>query len=165
MTNVLFLCTGNSARSIIAEVLLNALGKGQIQAYSAGSRPVHRVNSAARKVLMAHGYSVAGVKSKSWQKFSGAQATPMDIVITVCDSAAGESCPIWPGAPLRAHWGLPDPASVAGSEDQVDAAFEATYAALNARIVALCALDMKSSGLASEIGYIHNAALERGKEH
>lgn len=131
--NVLVLCTGNSARSILGEVLINELGRGRLSAFSAGSQPVGRVNPGATDKLKREGHDVAGLESKSWDRFSGSGAPEIDIVITVCDNAAGESCPIWNGAPVTAHWGIPDPAS----EEDVEAAFDAAYDALRGRIEAL----------------------------
>lgn len=133
MHNVLFLCTGNSARSVLAEVLLNELGQGRYQAYSAGSNPVGAVNPGAIHVLRTHGHPVEGLRSKSWDEFSGATAPQIDTVVTVCDNAAAESCPVWNGAPVTLHWGLPDPAHVEGEAERI-AAFEATYASLEERI-------------------------------
>jgi arsenate reductase len=130
---VLFLCTGNSARSIVAEVLLNDLGAGRYAAYSAGSQPVGLVNPGALEVLQQHGHSLEGLRSKSWNEFTGSGAIAIDTVITVCDSAAAESCPVWNGAPQTLHWGLPDPAAVAGF-DKRRKAFENTYAELRRRI-------------------------------
>jgi arsenate reductase len=125
--NVLVLCTGNSARSIIAEALINTLGHGRFRAYSAGSRPGGVVNPYAIEQVERTGYPIAELRSKSWDEFGGADAPQMDFVITVCDSAAGEICPIWPGHPLKAHWGFEDPASVVGSDDEKRRAFEKVF--------------------------------------
>lgn len=128
--NVLFLCTGNSARSILAEAMLNRLANGAFHAYSAGSKPVGTVNPNALRLLQELGHDVDAARSKSWDEFSGTSALTLDIVITVCGNAASETCPIWTGTPLRAHWGMPDPAAVNGSETQIRTAFLQTYAAL-----------------------------------
>jgi len=114
--NVLILCTGNSARSILGEVLFNTLGKGRFNAYSAGSKPAGRVNPGALEWLQAHGHSVEGLRSKSWDEFATSGAPEFDFIFTVCDNAAGEICPIWLGHPATAHWGIPDPAHVEGDE-------------------------------------------------
>jgi arsenate reductase len=114
--NVLILCTGNSARSILGEVLFNHLGKGRFKAYSAGSKPAGRVNPGAEEWLQANGFSMAGLRSKSWDEFAAREAPQFDFIFTVCDNAAGEVCPIWPGHPMTAHWGIPDPAHIAGDE-------------------------------------------------
>lgn len=116
--NVLFLCTGNSARSILAESLLNHLGQGRFRAYSAGSQPAGQVNPFSLALLEKNHFSTGTLRSKSWEEFSGAAAPHLDFVITVCDNAAGEVCPAWPGQPVTAHWGVPDPAAVIGSDEQ-----------------------------------------------
>jgi len=137
MRNVLFLCTGNSARSIIAETLLNEIGKGVFQAYSAGSDPTGKVNPHAVVILKLLGYSsVSQARSKSWDEFSGDEAPELDLVVTLCDQAAGEVCPVWPGAPLQIHWGFPDPA--AKKDDQIAReAFMDVYDMINDFISAL----------------------------
>ncbi|WP_421860866.1 arsenate reductase ArsC [Oceanicaulis sp.] len=130
---LLVLCTGNSARSIMAEALWRRLGQGQLKAYSAGSKPTGAPNPYALATLKRHGLSPDGLRSKSWDEFEGVDAPEIDVVITVCDSAASEPCPIWPGAPVRAHWGLPDPAATPDGP-QAEAAFEAIFQALKTRI-------------------------------
>ena len=142
MQNVLFVCTGNSARSVLAEGLLNHLSAGRFKAYSAGSQPVGRVNPFALAALQALGISDAGFRSKSWDEFAAPGAPVLSFVFTVCDSAAGESCPFWPGQPMTAHWGLPDPAAVQGSDDDKARAFMATALALKRRIELMLALPM-----------------------
>lgn len=136
--NILILCTGNSARSILGEALFNARADGRIRAYSAGSAPTGAPNPYALETLERHGLPTHGARSKSWDEFEGPDAPQMDAVITVCDSAAAETCPVWPGAPVRAHWGLPDPAGIEDPE-QARAAFEATYQALAAAVDAVLA--------------------------
>ena len=123
MYNVLFLCTGNTARSVLAEGILRKLGEGRFRAYSAGSQPKGMVNPFAVKVLGNYDYPTDGYRSKSWDEFSGPEAPVMDFVFTVCDSAAGETCPFWPGQPMTAHWGIPDPAAVEGTDIEKEAAF------------------------------------------
>ena len=132
--NVLFLCTGNSARSILAEVQLNALGRGKFKAYSAGSHPNGTVNPFAIEFLKSNGFSTDGLRSKSWDEFAAADAPVMDYVITVCDQAAGEQCPFWPGQPMSAHWGVFDPAAVQGTDEQKSRAFRDTAAIMRKRI-------------------------------
>ena len=132
--NVLFLCTGNSARSILAEVLLNSRGAGRFRAFSAGSHPVGRVNPYALAFLQKAGHATDGLRSKSWDEFARPGSPALDFVFTVCDSAANEVCPIWPGQPITAHWGLPDPAAVQGSDAEKEKAFRDTYVTLDRRI-------------------------------
>lgn len=143
---VLFLCTGNSARSVLAEAILNDLGRGRFKAYSAGSKPVGRVNPLALVLLAERGHPVAGLHSKPWEEFARPGAPRIDIVLTVCDSAAQEACPVWPGHPVSGHWGIPDPAAVDGPEDSRRAAFGRTYQILRARIEKLCELELDSAG-------------------
>lgn len=138
--NVLILCTGNSARSILAEALLNAMGKGWVRAFSAGSAPAGRVHPMALEVLAMEGISTVGLHSKSWTAFAGDGAPQMDLVITVCDSAAQESCPIWPGAPIQVHWSLPDPAAVTGDDRVRLTAFLETAEGLRKRFGRLMSL-------------------------
>jgi arsenate reductase len=145
--NVLMLCTANSARSILGEALLNRYGAGRFKAFSAGSRPRGEPNPDAVALLADLGYDTASLRSKSWDEFAAPGAPQMDIVITVCDSAAGESCPIWPGAPVTAHWGIPDPADKGDTPQARRAAFESAYALLEARIRALCELSVESMDL------------------
>jgi len=133
--NVLFLCTGNSARSILAEVLLNERGNGEYTAYSAGSQPAGVINPGALEKLRNAGHSVDGLSSKSWHEFSGKAAPAFDVVITVCDNAAVESCPVWNGSPVVAHWGIPDPAAFDAVEER-RMAFEVAYDQLRTRIEA-----------------------------
>ncbi len=132
--NILFLCTGNSARSILAEVTMNTLGAQRFKAYSAGSHPNGRVNPFAIELLSRHGMSTDGLRSKSWDEFAAPGAPVLDFVITVCDSAAGEVCPYWPGQPVTAHWGVEDPAAVEGSDDDKRKAFFNAYTRLRHRI-------------------------------
>jgi arsenate reductase len=140
--NVLFICTGNSARSIIAEGLLNGLGKGRFNAYSAGSHPKGTVHPLALRALANARVPTDGFRSKSWDEFVKAGAPHMDFVFTVCDQAAGEVCPYWPGQPMTAHWGLPDPAAVQGSDDELSQAFLDALVTLKRRIELLLALPM-----------------------
>jgi len=133
--NVLFLCTGNSARSILAEAILNRAGAGKFVAYSAGSHPKGEVNPHAIALLRRFNYKTEGFRSKSWDEFAQAGAPPLDFVFTVCDNAAGEVCPIWPGQPMTAHWGVPDPAAFTdGSDAEIAAAFADAYGRLQNRI-------------------------------
>lgn len=132
--NVLVLCTGNSARSILGEALFNALGKGKFIAHSAGSHPVGQVNPFALELLQQQGHNIEGLRSKSWDEFIAPGAPEFDFIFTVCDHAAGEACPIWPGKPATAHWGIPDPASAGGGDEAKRAAFRTAYNQLARRI-------------------------------
>jgi arsenate reductase len=161
--NVLFLCTGNSARSIMAEALLNRLGAGRFNPFSAGSRPKGAVNPFALKVLGSYGYPTEGYRSKSWDEFAVTGAPVMDFVFTVCGSAAGETCPVWPGQPMTAHWGIEDPAAVEGTDIQKEAAFVTAYKYLRNRISIFTALPIRSldrltlKGKLREIGHAEGA--------
>ena len=142
--NILFLCTGNSARSILAEAIMNKVGKGKFVAYSAGSHPTGEVHPQAIKLLKGLGYDTTAYRSKPWDEFSVAGAPDLDFVITVCDNAAGEVCPLWPGQPISSHWGLPDPAAVEGSDAAIALAFADTYRFLNNRIGIFACLPITS---------------------
>lgn len=142
--NVLFLCTGNSARSVLAESLMNALGNGRFQAFSAGSHPAGAVNPFALDFLMTNGLPTEGLRSKSWDEFAAPGAPVMDFIITVCDQAAGEVCPFWPGHPMSAHWGAPDPAAVAGSDEDKRRAFKDTASLMRRRIELFLSLPLAS---------------------
>ncbi len=158
--NVLVLCTGNSARSILGEVLINELGDGRMRAWSAGSRPAGRVNPGAIDKLQREGHGVEGLESKSWDRFAGADAPEFDVVITVCDNAAGESCPVWPGSPITVHWGIPDPAIDTDDESELRRAFDRAYRQLRHRIDALIALptdDMNTAELSAALASIHRS--------
>jgi arsenate reductase len=132
--NVLFLCTGNSARSILAEAILNHAGKGRFRALSAGSHPGGKVNPFAIELLKQRGLEVADLRSKSWDEFAVAGAPHIDFIITVCDNAAGEVCPVWPGKPMTAHWGIEDPAAVEGSDEVKRKAFQKAFTEMNRRV-------------------------------
>lgn len=140
MRNALVLCTANSARSVLGEALLRHLGEGRFQAFSAGSTPRGSVNPDALSCLERHGLPTDGFRSKSWEEFAGPDAPKMDLIVTVCDSAAGEACPVWPGHPLVVHWGIPDPAGVEGDDETRAAAFDLAFARLERRIEAMLAL-------------------------
>jgi len=142
--NVLFLCTGNSARSVMAEAILNRVGAQKFRAYSAGSQPKGKVHPETLRLLQALGYDVSGFHSKSWDEFARPGAPKFDFVFTVCDSAAAEACPVWPGQPLTAHWGVPDPAAAVGSAAEVALAFKDAYRMLHQRIAAFTALPIRS---------------------
>ena len=165
--NVLFLCTGNSARSILAECLMRELGKGDFLAFSAGSFPKGAVHPLAVRLLREQGFTTEGLRSKSWDEFAAPAAPVMDFVFTVCDQAAGEVCPIWPGQPVTAHWGIPDPAAVDGSEAEQMLAFRDAFRALDQRIRLFQALPFASLDRialkreAKEIGRHGAKAIER----
>lgn len=142
--NALFLCTGNSARSILAEAILNRAGEGRFKAYSAGSRPKGEVHPFTLQLLESLGHDTAFARSKSWDEFAAPDAPEMDFVFTVCDDAAGEACPIWPGHPMTAHWGVPDPAGAEGTDAAKHLAFSEAYRMLSNRIRIFLALPMKS---------------------
>lgn len=142
--NVLFLCTGNSARSVLSEALLNQRGQGKFRAFSAGSHPTGRVNPFALEFLKTNGFPTDGLRSKSWDEFAQADSPPIDFIFTVCDNAAGETCPIWPGKPMTAHWGIPDPAAVEGSDDDKRSAFKDAFRLLERRISLLLSLPIRS---------------------
>lgn len=142
--NVLFLCTGNTARSILAESVLRKDGRGRFNSFSAGSQPKGVVNPLALKVLDASDFPTDGLRSKSWSEFAGPEAPVMDFVFTVCDNAAGEACPVWPGQPMTAHWGIEDPAAVEGTDIEKERAFVQALRFIKNRISAFTALPMKS---------------------
>ena len=142
--NVLFLCTGNSARSIMAQAILNKVGAGKFRAYSAGSQPKGSVNPHTIQLLQSLGYDTSGFRSKSWNEFAKPGAPPLDFAFTVCDNAAGEICPVWPGQPMTAHWGVPDPAEAQGSPAKIALAFKDAYRMLHRRIGVFTALPIRS---------------------
>jgi arsenate reductase len=167
--NVLFLCTGNSARSIIAEAILNKLGQGKFRAYSAGSQPKGRVNPYTIQLLEGLGFDTSSFRSKSWSEFAKPGAPPLDFVFTVCDNAAGETCPVWPGQPMTAHWGIPDPAEAKGSEAEIALAFKDAYRMLFQRIGIFTAIPIRSLDKLSlqtklrEIGRMEDARAKAGE--
>jgi arsenate reductase len=142
--NVLFLCTGNSARSILSEALLNQRGLGQFRAFSAGSHPTGRVNPHALDLLQRLGFPTEGLRSKNWNEFAAPGAPALDFVFTVCDNAAGEVCPVWPGQPITAHWGIPDPAGAEGTDEQKRKAFDDAFRVLDRRISLFVSLPIRS---------------------
>jgi arsenate reductase len=142
--NVLFLCTGNSARSVLAEAILNKIGAGKFKAYSAGSQPKGQVNPNTIRLLQRLGYDTTEFWSKSWEEFAKPTAPDLDFVFTVCDDAAGEMCPVWPGQPMTAHWGIPDPAAATGTDAEITMAFTDAYRMLQRRIDAFAALPIKA---------------------
>jgi len=165
--NVLFLCTGNSARSVIAEAILNKVGAGRFRAFSAGSQPKGRVNPNTLTLLRGLGYDVSGFRSKSWEEFARPGAPPLDFIFTVCDNAAGEACPVWPGHPMTAHWGIPDPAEATGSEAEVALAFKDAYRMLERRIgifIALPIAALNTLTLQGRLREIGRLATETGAQ-
>jgi len=167
--NVLFLCTGNSARSILAESILRKDGAGRFNAFSAGSHPKGAINPFALKVLESYGYPTDGYRSKSWDEFAAPGAPVMDFVFTVCDSAAGEACPIWPGQPMTAHWGVEDPAAVQGADIEKERAFVTAFRYLKNRISIFISLPIRSldkmalGAKLREIGRMEGASSPRPK--
>lgn len=168
MFNVLFLCTGNSARSILAESAMNQLGEGRFRGYSAGSFPKGAVNPIALRLLERIGYPTEGLRSKSWEEFSQPDAPHMDFVFTVCDDAAGETCPVWPGHPMTAHWGIEDPSHVEGTDIERERAFVTALRYLENRIklflaLPIAALEAKALGAKlREIGHAEGSTARRG---
>jgi arsenate reductase (thioredoxin) len=160
---VLFLCTGNSARSIMAEAILNRVGAGKFRAFSAGSQPKGQVHPQTLRLLASLGYDTSGARSKSWDEFTAPGAPRFDFVFTVCDNAAAETCPLWPGQPMTAHWGIPDPALATGTPAEVALAFKDAYRMLDRRIGIFIALPLRSLARLTlqhkldEIGRIHGA--------
>ncbi len=160
--SVLFLCTGNSARSIIAEAILNKLGAGNFRAYSAGSQPKARVNPHTLHLLQSLGYDTSGYRSKSWDEFAKAGEPKFDFVFTVCDNAAAEACPVWPGRPMTAHWGIPDPAEATGTPAEIALAFKEAYRLLHQRISIFTALPLRSLDRLSLQGKLHEIGAMEG---
>jgi arsenate reductase (thioredoxin) len=163
--NVLFLCTGNSARSIMAEVVLNRAGQGKFRAFSAGSQPKGQVHPHALDLLRRMNFDVSGLRSKSWQEFSGADAPKLDFVFTVCDNAAAETCPVWPGQPMTAHWGVPDPAAATGNEAEVRLAFAEAFRMLASRINVFVSLPLRSLDALSLQRQLEAIGKTRGAGH
>lgn len=162
--NVLFLCTGNSARSVLAESILNERGKGRFVAYSAGSHPTGRVNPFAIALLERMKMPTAGLRSKSWDEFAQPGAPDLDFIFTVCDNAAGESCPYWAGHPITAHWGVPDPAAVQGSDAEKTAAFREAFRILERRIMILVSLPIPTLDRARLHAELHAIGKTDGSE-
>jgi arsenate reductase (thioredoxin) len=157
--NVLFLCTGNSARSIIAEAILNKLGAGRFRAFSAGSQPKGQVHPQTLRLLQGLGYDTSGCRSKSWDEFASPGAQAFDFVFTVCDNAAAEACPLWPGQPMTAHWGVPDPAVATGTDAEIALAFKDAYRMLNQRLGIFTSLPLRALDTLT----LHNKLKEIGR--
>ena len=160
--NVLFLCSGNSARSIMAEALLNTLGSGMFRGYSAGSHPAGAVNPLTLALLERNNFPVDGLRSKSWDEFAQPDAPAMDFVLTVCDQAAGEVCPLWPGQPMTAHWGVEDPVAVHGTEEDKYKAFSSVFMILRTRVGLLVSLPIEKLDKLSLQKELHTIATQRG---
>lgn len=160
--NVLFICTANSARSIMAEAILNQLGVGHYRAYSAGSQPAGQVNPYAIELLQRNRFRTDSLRSKNWEEFAQPDAPAMDFVLTVCDNAAGEVCPVWPGQPMSAHWGVPDPAAVQGTEEEKQRAFSEAFITLNRRITIFLALPFDKLDKLSLQNELHRIGTEKG---
>lgn len=160
--NVMFLCTGNSARSIIAESVLRKDGGGKFNAFSAGSQPKGEVNPLAIETLAGHHYPTEDLRAKSWEEFAGPDAPEMDFIFTVCDSAAGEACPVWPGHPMTAHWGVEDPAAVEGTDAEKRVAFATTLRYMKLRIAAFAALPVESLERMSLTSKLHEIGRMEG---
>lgn len=160
--NVLFLCTGNSARSIMAEAVLNQLGGGMFRAYSAGSHPAGTVNPYALDLLQRNRFRTDGLRSKNWDEFAQPGAPVMDFVLTVCDKAAGEVCPVWPGQPMSAHWGVEDPAEFEGTEEEKHRAFTSVFMILRTRVALLVNLPLEKLDKLSLQKELHSIAKQRG---
>ena len=159
--NVLFLCTGNSARSVLSEAYLNSIGGERLRGYSAGSHPTGRINPFALELLESNRIDTAGLRSKAWDEFAKPGAPQMDLVITVCDQAAGEMCPVWPGMPITAHWGVEDPAAVEGSDENKRAAFMKAFSTLQKRIALLTNLPIDSLDRLAAEQHIRRIGKER----
>lgn len=160
--NVLFICTANSARSIMAEAILNQLGAGRYRAYSAGSQPAGQVNPYAVELLQRNRFRIDSLRSKTWEEFATPDAPAMDFVLTVCDNAAGEVCPVWPGQPMSAHWGVPDPAAAQGTEEDKQRAFSDAFLTLNRRITIFLALPFDKLDKLSLQSELHRIGTEKG---
>jgi len=166
--NVLFLCTGNSARSVMAEAILNKLSADKFRAYSAGSQPKGRVHPETLRLLQSLGHDTSGLRSKSWDEFTAPGAPEFDFVFTVCDNAAAEACPLWPGRPMTAHWGVPDPALAAGTAAEVALAFKDAYRMLRQRIDVFATLPLRSldqltlQSKLKDIGRMRNETVKAG---
>lgn len=162
--NVLFICTGNSARSIMAEAILNREGKGRFRAFSAGSNPRGAINPHAAAFLGSLGYDIGALRSKSWDEFAGPDAPEMDFIFTVCDDAAGETCPVWPGHPAPAHWGVPDPAKVTGTLAEVQLAYDQAYRMLATRIGVFLSLPIDKLDRAALHRHLHDIGRIAGQD-